>query len=489
MKYIVITAKHHDGFGMFRSDLTDWCIKSTPFQRDPLKELAEACQVEGIKLCFYYSIMDWHHPDYAPRKSWNDLANLNPDFDKYDAYMKGQLKELLTRYGPIGILWFDGEWDSSWTSQRGKDLYNYVRSLQPDIIVNNRVGKARAGMVGMDKDNEGVGDYGTPEQQIPATGFGPGVFWESCMTMNDTWGYKSFDNDWKSADMIIRNLIDCASKGGNYLLNVGPTGDGVVPEPSVALLQRVGAWMKENHESIYGTTASPFSPQLPWGRCTRKDTADGTILYLHVFDWPKDGKLFVPGLKNEIVNAYVLGEREHEKLSVSNGDNGVSIFVPDAPPNELSSTIIVRIKGALEIETPVAVRTENKVLTFDPNKAKLHGGQIACMDDGSRSGCIAAWVNPNDWAEWEFEVKHPGKFLVTADIGAPASGSFAVEVGGQTLKCVAPNTGDYNDHRTVELGKVDLASVGEETLSVRAVKEGWQPFNLKAVRLTPIASQ
>jgi alpha-L-fucosidase len=198
MKYIVITSKHHDGFAMFRSELSDWGIKSTPFQRDPLKELADECRKAGIKLCFYYSIMDWHHPDWPERRAWNDVATGTPDMDRYAAYMKGQLKELLTRYGPIGILWFDGEWEKPWTHERGIDLYNYIRSLQPSIIINNRIGKARAGMSGMNQ-GDGVGDYGTPEQEIPANGFGPGVSWESCMTMNDTWGYRKDDHNWKSA--------------------------------------------------------------------------------------------------------------------------------------------------------------------------------------------------------------------------------------------------------------------------------------------------
>ena len=351
MKYIVITSKHHEGFGMYRSDLTDWCIKSTPFQRDPLKELAAACKAEGIKLCFYYSIMDWHNPDYVPAKPWNDLANPNPDFDKYVAYMKGELKELLTNYGPIGILWFDGEWDSSWNAERGKDLYNYVRSLQPDIIVNNRVTTGRAGMKGITKDNS-VGDYGTPEQQIPPTGFGPGVYWESCMTMNDTWGYKKNDNNWKSPETLVRNLIDCSSKGGNYLLNVGPTGEGLIPGPSVERLAQVGEWMKVNHEAIYGTSASPFA-KLDWGRCTKKATPDGTTLYLHVFDWPKDGKLAVPGLKNKIAKAYLLKTGFlgwHKGLETTNTDKGVTVSVPATAPTEFSSTVVLKIKGPLEIQ-------------------------------------------------------------------------------------------------------------------------------------------
>ena len=203
------------------------------------------------------------------------------------------------------------------------DLYNYVRSLQPDIIINNRVGKGRSGMAGMDKGGERVGDYGTPEQEIPPTGFGPGVDWESCMTMNNHWGYNKNDQNWKSSTTLIRNLIDCASKGGNYLLNIGPTAEGVFPGASIERLQDIGKWMKVNSEAIYGTQASPFE-KLAWGRCTQKQLAGaapstgfqqhaawpfedlrgklgtaGTRLYLFVYDWPANGQLVIPGLANK----------------------------------------------------------------------------------------------------------------------------------------------------------------------------------------------
>ena len=196
MKYIVITSKHHDGFGLFPSSLTDWCIKSTPFKRDPLRELAAACKAEGIRLCFYYSILDWHHPDWGQREPWNDTATGAPDMDRYTAYMKGQLSELITNYHPA-VLWFDGEWESPWTHDRGVDLYDFLRKLDPKLIINNRIDKARKGMEGMNQQ-AAVGDFGTPEQTIPANGFGPGVDWETCMTMNDTWGYNKRDNHWKS---------------------------------------------------------------------------------------------------------------------------------------------------------------------------------------------------------------------------------------------------------------------------------------------------
>jgi alpha-L-fucosidase len=374
MKYIVITSKHHDGFGMFRSDQTDWCIKSTPFQRDPLKELADACHAAGIKLCFYHSIMDWHHPDWGTRRPWNDKATGTPDMDRYTAYMKSQLKELLTRYGPIGILWFDGEWEAPWTHERGVDLYNYVRSLQPNIIINNRVGKARSGMEGMDKGAERVGDYGTPEQEIPATGFGPGVDWESCMTMNNHWGYNKNDQNWKSSTTLIRNLIDCASKGGNYLLNIGPTSEGVFPDASIERLAEIGKWMKVNGEAIYGTQASPFE-SLAWGRCTQKDlAASGAAsgyrqnaarafdslrgksaagqhrLFFFVYDWPANGQLVISGLANQPVRAFLLDGRQPLKVSAAN--NSVCITLPPAAPDKSASVIALDIQGSPQIIKP-----------------------------------------------------------------------------------------------------------------------------------------
>jgi alpha-L-fucosidase len=341
MRYIVITSKHHDGFNMFGSHESDYnIVKATPFHRDPMKELAAACQEAGITFCFYHSIMDWHHPD-AQRVGYND-AKPNPNFPRYfNDYFKPELKDLLTNYGKLGILWFDGEWIKDWTPDMGIETYNFCRSIQPGIIVNNRVGKARAGINGMNRGEGAVGDYGTPEQEIPATGF-PGVDWESCMTMNDTWGYKVDDHNWKSTETVLHMLIDCASKGGNFLLNVGPTAQGEIPPNSVARLAAIGKWMAVNSESIYATQASPF-PHLAFGECTQKPGR----LYLHVFDWPGDGKLIVP-IRNKVTRAYLLVER-YNSLLATPGKDGVTINVPPRAPDKIASVVAVEIEGAPEV--------------------------------------------------------------------------------------------------------------------------------------------
>jgi len=354
MKYIVITSKHHDGFCMFDTKQTGFNIMKAPFGRDPMKELAAACKKYGLKFCFYYSIMDWHHPDYLPCREWEkDRVIGDADFDRYVSYMKAELKELLTQYGDISVLWFDGEWESTWNQARGLDLYNYVRSLQPNIIINNRVGAGRLDMEGMTKQGMFGGDFGTPEQQIPPTGL-PGTDWETCMTMNDHWGYNSHDKSFKSLKEIIRMLTDIASKGGNYLLNVGPTAMGTFPQESIDRLKGLGRWMDLNSESIYGTNASPFT-STPWGRCTMKTTKKGFRLYLHVFDWPSNGKLLVEGCMNKLNKAYILSDPKHPALDFSRKNEAITLSLPKNPPDTINSVIVLDFKGPRDFNNPPAI--------------------------------------------------------------------------------------------------------------------------------------
>jgi alpha-L-fucosidase len=344
MKYIVITSKHHDGFCLFDTKATSYNVAAaSPYGKDLLKPLSEECRKQRLRFCVYYSIMDWHHPAQFPadKDKYNPTQIHADKKAEYMAFMKQQLKELLDTCQPE-VLWFDGEWPKWYTPEDGWEIYNFLRAAQPTLIINNRVGTGRSGMEGLDKsDRQYAGDFGTPEQQIPATGL-PGVDWESCMTMNDTWGFKRNDQNWKSSENLVRNLIDIASKGGNYLLNVGPTAEGQIPAPSVERLAAMGRWMKANGSSIYGTQASPID-KTPWGRCTQKVFPDGTKrVFFHFFQWPENGRFTLPPLQGTPTRAVLLeGERSQEIQKA--GDQTV-IRLPQEMPDKVATVLAVDLK-------------------------------------------------------------------------------------------------------------------------------------------------
>jgi len=345
MKYLVITSKHHDGFSLWDSKVSDYdVVDSTPYGKDLLVPLSQECKKQGIKFCVYHSILDWHHPSQyvdpdadSPRHGHARNKIHEEQKADYIKYMKSQLKELIKKVDPA-VLWFDGEWVEWWTEADGKDLYNYLRSMKPELIINNRVGKGRQGMEGLTKGLNHVGDFGTPEQQIPATGL-PGVDWESCMTMNKTWGYKYFDDEWKSTETLIQNLIDIASKGGNYLLNVGPTAEGLIPDESIVRLQEIGNWMDAFGETIYESSASPFE-KPKWGRFTQKDD----IIHAYVFDWPENGKLIIPIAIDKIKRVLLLEKFDAEELKVKQATEGSTIYLPESKPIEIVPVIVIEQK-------------------------------------------------------------------------------------------------------------------------------------------------
>lgn len=343
MKYIVITSKHHEGFCLWESDVTEYDIMdASPFKRDIIKELAEACKKADIKFCVYHSIVDWHHPQaQAPlfpnyNAGQRDQSVFNPEFPQYyNNYLKPQVKELLTNYGDIGVVWFDGDWIVDYTTEMGKDFYQFIRDIQPNTIVNNRIDKGRTGMAGMNKKGDFAGDFGTPEKEIPDTGM-DGVDWESCLTMNNTWGFKITDHNWKSKKRLIQNLIEIVSKGGNLLLNVGPTAEGEIPQPSVERLQAMGDWLKVNSESIYGAKASPFA-KPEWGRYTSKR---GEI-YAHVFDWPEEGHIVIDE-SVKVIKAWLLVD-EGKELEIKNSGQGDKIMLPQNAPDPIATVIKMQV--------------------------------------------------------------------------------------------------------------------------------------------------
>lgn len=356
MKYIVITAKHHDGFALFNTKASDWnIIEASPYGKDLIKPLAEACKKHGIKFGIYYSqSQDWTNPGGITGRREMKQGWLNPDAEKIDAYTLAhngswdpaqqtktfddyfnnvsypQVKELLSNYGDVSVLWWDTPGGLS--PEHAKKMSEMVKNLQPNIITNDRLG------------GKLPGDFKTPEQKIPNLAELDGKDWETCMTMNRTWGYRTGDHEWKSTEVLVRNAIDIASKGGNFLLNIGPKPDGTFPEESIIRLKEVGNWMKKYGEAIYGTHANPIE-NIDWGKITAKDDKKNTTLYLSVFNWPPDGKLKVGGLTNKVITTNLIGQKDKLKIVQENDGSLLISGLPNTAPDQIASVITVKLDG------------------------------------------------------------------------------------------------------------------------------------------------
>ncbi len=487
MKYIVITSKHHDGFCLWPSEASEYDIESTPYKKDLLGPLTEACKKYDVRMCFYHSVMDWHHPDYLPRRGWEkaDRPNGDADFDKYVTYMKAQLKELVDTYNP-GVMWFDGEWEGTWTHERGIDLYQYMRELDEDIIVNNRVDKGRRGMEGLTKSGEYRGDFGTPEQRIPAKGL-PGVDWESCMTMNSKWGWNSADKRWKPSKELIQKLADIASKGGNFLLNIGPKPDGTFPQKAIDRLADIGKWMDINSESIYGTQASPFD-LFDWGRCTQKKIKFGnTRLYLHVFEWPASGEISIP-ISNKAKRAYLLASPD-TKLTVEKGEFNLTISLPEIAPDKADSVIVLDIKGEPIVNEVLIEQNSAGVIKLNADDAELSGG-LHLEEKGGKSN-IGFWLDAKSLVEWTVMVKTSGEFTAKMEMAAEGNANLNLSVapksGKETSKTsvTLEKTGGYDKFKTVTVGTVNIEKPGIYKISLRPNPKAWNPINVRQVTLIP----
>ncbi len=344
MKYAVLTTKHHDGYTLFNAkapySVSNPITSSTnisPSGRDLVAEYSHSMKKHGLKLGYYYSLIDWQHPDALPHMRHWPLAT-NAKHSRYTEYMHGHIDQLLSDYGQVDVLWVDYSSEKyqgqSWQT---RSLLDAVRKKQPKILINNRFWH------GLDNRK---GDFFTPEKRVPATGF-PGQSFEVCHTMNESFGYSHHDNKWKSSKDVIHLLIDIVSKGGNLLLNVGPDAQGHIPTESAVALRGVGKWLKKYGESIYQTQANPFNQLSFDGRITQKISAEGdTILYLHLMDWPKNKNLELIGLKNTILSAGLIGGAA---LKTTLDERGVQIALPAQAADKESSVIKLVVKGKLEI--------------------------------------------------------------------------------------------------------------------------------------------
>lgn len=326
MGYVILTAKHHDGFCLFDSELTDFKSTNTPMGRDIVREFLEAGREAGLKVGLYYSLIDWHHPDfphhgdrYHPMRSDPAASNEERDFERYLAYMHGQVKELCIRYGRLDVLWFDFSYNQlrgeAW---RANELADMVRTLQPGILLNNRLEVSGEGFGSLAQGEPAPchGDFVSPERMVPPEGLfdpqGRPLYWETCTTMNHSWGYCAGDTWYKPAPLLLKKLVECVSKGGNFLLNVGPDGNGRIPRQAMDTLKYLGQWMQINGESIRG--CGPSGMEKPeWGRITRREN----VLYLHIYENAL-GPLPLYGIPAEKIRAMRLLQDGREiPLSVS----------------------------------------------------------------------------------------------------------------------------------------------------------------------------
>lgn len=472
MKYIVITSKHHDGFAMFHSKASKYnIVDATPFDRDPLKELAEACEKHDIRLGFYYSqAQDWHEPGGTywniedGKAHWDSDLQREPLMNYINGKAVPQVKEILENYGDLDILWWDTP--RGMTEEAAKTLQEVVEDY-PKLITNNRLYKPWPG------------DFSTPEQHVPPTGLD--YDWEVCMTMNTSWGYKWYDENWKSAEDIIKMLVDIASKGGNLLLNVGPTAEGAIPKASIERLKQVGIWMQQNGESIYGTSASPFF-KLPWGRCTQKIVNGNTHLYLHVFNWPKDGLLTVPGLDGRVKDVSLLAnKKQHFAWKFEEGD--LHIHAPSVIFDEINTVVVVKMKGRFEVVSNKPALRDGSIL-LPADFADIHNpgyGKHAVLKGSGTKSVINNWVDSRVRIEWLFDNTEPGSYHVEALVRTSEISELKVICGDKEIDSVIKPTSEKFE--IVSLGTIEIKEKGDQIILLKPDKKKWSEVELMYVEL------
>lgn len=441
MNYFIITAKHHDGFAMFNSPVSDFDITDqTPFKRDPMAELAAACKKYGMKFGFYYShAFDWEDPN-APGNDWeynnpggdkllyganwyDQRPDLLPKAVKYvDEKAIPQIKELLTKYHP-DIIWFDTPHKLPFSENLR--ILKAIRETAPNVVVNGRLARNGSSNYG---DYKNTGDR--PAEFAPVEGD-----WEAIPTTNESYGYSKFDSSHKSVGFFVQLLAKAASRGGNLLMNIGPKGDGALDRKDVEILNGIGAWVDKNKTSVFNTTASPLS--LPgWGVTTQH----GNLVYLHVFEWPKDGRLHVGGIKSNIRNARLLTDPKKKNLKIEFENSAdITILVPEKAPDPMNTVVVLEMDGDIEVD-PVRLIASNvttRLLAFD---AELKGSKFSFGDGKSASYFVQGWKSKDQAISWNIRTTEPADYKVVIKYVATP------ETGG-TYKIGVP---DFTYEGTVE---------------------------------------
>lgn len=480
MKYIVITAKHCDGFAMFDSDVNSYnIVDATPFKRDPMEELKVACKKYGLRLGFYYSHdWDWNEPNaLGLQNTWDfpDKESKNSEI-YYNTKSIPQVKELITKYDPA-IIWFDVPTDI--TEEQSFKFLKTIREARPNCIINERIGN-------------GMGDYLTPEQYIPAEVSQP---FEVCMTLNDTWGYKYYDRNWKSAKEIVENLIDIASKGGNYLLNIGPDSKGIIPAQTVKILKLVGEWMDKNGESIYGSSVSPIG-RLPFkdARCTAKPEK----LYIHLMEWPEGNKMVVP-INAKVKSVYYLADPSKQELSFQHNESHDLIINLDIDNistdviDPYSTTLVIEYSGELKPLSSDFLVDPAFPAFFDPMVAKTSSDSLQYgfnkLWNEHRGFEILKWKDTSKLS-WDFRTIRDGIYEVEIDYAADENcldNEMKLSVGDQTFSFKTENTGDWYKYQKTILGKVKIAQgTHARVVLTPQIIHGSKVMNIKSVALLPI---